>query len=56
METKNPYKFIVPSFGAAYPAPNEGISDKIFNTNRGVEIVKISTCPGASKKPKCTCP
>ena len=23
---------------------------------RGVEIVKFSTCPGASKKPKCTCP
>ena len=23
---------------------------------RGVEIVKISTCPGTSKKPKCTCP
>ena len=25
-------------------------------TNRGVEIVKFSTCPGTSKKPKCTCP
>ena len=24
-------------------------------TGRGVEI-KYSTCPGASKKPKCTCP
>ena len=23
---------------------------------RGVEIVRFSTCPGASKKPKCTCP
>ena len=23
---------------------------------RGVEIVKFSTCPGTSKKPKCTCP
>ena len=23
---------------------------------RGVEIVKFSTCPGASKKPKCSYP
>ena len=23
---------------------------------RGVEIVKFSTCPGTSKKPKCSCP
>ena len=23
---------------------------------RGVEIVKFSSCPGAIKKPKCTCP
>ena len=27
-----------------------------FNVYRGVEIVKFSTCPGTSKKPKCTCP
>ena len=23
--------------------------------SRGVEIIKFSTCPGTSKKPKCTC-
>ena len=28
----------------------------VFYLCRGVEIVKFSTCPGASKKPKCTCP
>ena len=28
----------------------------ITKTGRGVEIVKFSTCPGTSKKPKCTCP
>ena len=27
-----------------------------FNYFRGVEKVKFSTCPGASKKLKCTCP
>ena len=27
-----------------------------IDVTRGVEIVKFSTCPGTSKKPKCTCP
>ena len=27
-----------------------------ISTGRDVEIVKISTCTGTSKKPKCTCP
>ena len=28
----------------------------VYTRCRGVEIVKFSTCPGTSKKPKCTCP
>ena len=31
------------------------IIDLVMHLNRGVEIVKFSTCPGASKWPLCTC-
>ena len=26
------------------------------NLSRGVEIAKFHTCPGTSRRPKCTCP
>ena len=37
---------------------NSGIILKTFNVHstRGVEIINFSSCPGTSKKPKCTCP
>ena len=31
------------------------LCSKIYCMNRGVEIIKFSTCPGASKKSNCTC-